>query len=40
VAGFSTSETIQITLVLLLVLEGCSLYRLVEGGLVVPFVLA
>jgi hypothetical protein len=42
VAGLSTSETSQITHVpvRLLLLEGCSLYRLVEGGLEVPFVLA
>jgi hypothetical protein len=42
VVGLSTSETSQITLVhvWLLLLEGCSLYRLVKGGLKVPFVLA
>jgi hypothetical protein len=39
-ARLSTSEAIEITLVQLLLLEGCSLYRLVEGGLVIPFVLA
>jgi hypothetical protein len=41
VAGLSTSETSQIThfLVRLLLLEGCSLYGLVKGGLEVPFVL-
>jgi hypothetical protein len=42
VAGLSTSEKSQITLVpvRLLLLEGCNLYRLVERGLEVPFVLA
>jgi hypothetical protein len=38
--GLSRSETIQITLVLLLLLESSSLDMLVKGGLVVPFVLA
>jgi hypothetical protein len=43
VVGLSTSETSQIIPVpiwLFLLLEGCSLYRLVKGGLEVPFVLA
>jgi hypothetical protein len=40
VVGLSTSETIHITVVLLLLLEYCSLYRLVEGGLEVSFVFA
>jgi hypothetical protein len=42
VAGLSTSETRQITPVpvRLFLLEGCSLYRLVERGLEVSFVLA
>jgi hypothetical protein len=42
VAGLSTSEASQIipVPVSLLLLEGCSLYRLVERGLEVPFVLA
>src|SRR3954469_15416024 len=41
-AGLSTSVTRQFTLVpvRLLLLEGCSLYRLVKGGFEVPFVLA
>jgi hypothetical protein len=42
VAGLSTSETSQITPVpvRLFLLENCSLYRIVERGLEVPFVLA
>jgi hypothetical protein len=40
VAELSTSETIQISHVLLLPIEGCSLYRLVDRGLEAPFVLA
>jgi hypothetical protein len=42
VVGLSTSETSQITPVpvRLLLLEGYSLYRLVERGLEVPFILA
>ena len=41
-AGLSTSVTRQFTLVhvRLLILEGCSIYRLVKGGFEVPFVLA
>jgi hypothetical protein len=41
VVGLSTSETSQITPVpiRLLLLEGCSLHRLVERGLEVSFVL-
>jgi hypothetical protein len=42
VAMLSTSETSQITPVPVrhLLLEGCSLYRLVKGGLQISFVLA
>jgi hypothetical protein len=42
VVGLSTSETSQITPIpiRLLLFEGCSLYRLVERGLEIPFVLA